>query len=301
MDTIARPDAKLNGTLRLADGRVLGYAEYGAPGGLPFLAFHGTPGSRLMFRIADAAARALGLRLIAPERPGYGLSSFARGRTLASWAADMEQLARHLGIERFGVAGVSGGGPYAVACAALMPERVLALGLVSPVGPLCGPERPERIGLAHSLMFDMLPRTPHVYPALFRAGRLAFLHAPLPLYALLMSRATSSDWKILKRREVRRNLLQGIAEGLRPGVRGALAEMKLFASPWHLPLHQIRAPAILWQGTADRNVPPACAFRLGELIPGCTVHRLEGAGHYWIFDHMREVLQTLRDAAGQTC
>ena len=126
----------------LSGGRKLGYSEYGAPRGLPILGFHGTPGSRFMFRLVHEPARRLGIRIIAPERPGFGLSTFQRNRTLADWASDIAELADHLGLQHFGVAGISGGGPYAVACAALLPTRVTAAALMGPVGPLLPPGRP---------------------------------------------------------------------------------------------------------------------------------------------------------------
>src|SRR5690606_28847831 len=134
------------GHLILRDGRALHFMEFGRPDGVPAFGFHGTPGSRFMFRLADPAASRLGLRLIAPERPGFGLSSFQKRRKLSDWASDMRELADALGIDRFAVAGVSGGGPYAAACAALMPERVLAAALVSPMGPVRAPEGAARIG-----------------------------------------------------------------------------------------------------------------------------------------------------------
>ncbi len=99
--------------LTLPDGRMLGYAEYGAPDGLPLIGFHGTPGSRFMFRLAHRHAAELGLRLLAPERPGFGLSAFHRGHTLSTYAADIAAFADALGVERFAVAGVSGGAPCA--------------------------------------------------------------------------------------------------------------------------------------------------------------------------------------------
>jgi pimeloyl-ACP methyl ester carboxylesterase len=130
----------------------------------------------------------------------------------------------------------------------------------------------------------------------FSIGRLAFLKAPLPMYGFLLSRAAPSDWRILKRKEVRVNLLQGVAEGFRPGIRGAIEEMRVFSRAWNIPFEAITAPAFLWQGDADRNVPVSAALKLGELIPGCRVFKLAGAGHYWIFDNMRDVLQTVKAA-----
>jgi pimeloyl-ACP methyl ester carboxylesterase len=283
--------------VRLPDGRLLGYAEYGDPDGVPMLGLHGTPGSRLMFKVADAQARELGIRLLAPERPGFGVSCYHRGRTLASYAADIAAFADTLGVARFAVAGISGGGPYAAACAALLPGRVTALGLVSPVGPVTTGEGAQKIGAGHHLIFRVSPRMPPLLWPIFAVGRCAFLYAPMSVYGLLLSRAALADRTILARGEVRGNMMAGIAEGMRPGVRAAVQEMRLFSRPWDIPFAAIRAPAFLWQGTRDRNVPPSAAFKLGELIPGCDIQRIEDAGHYWVFDNIRPVLARLADAA----
>ena len=284
-------------TIRLSDGRILGYAEYGDPGGVPLLGLHGTPGSRFMFQLADPVARELGVRLLAPERPGFGISSYRRGRTLAGYAQDIAEFADAVGLASFGVAGVSGGGPYAAACAALLPERVTALGLISPVGPLAGSEGPASIGLGHHIAFRILPRLPPLTAAVFSTGRIAFLHTPNVMFGFIMSRAAPSDWAILARQEVRRNLIRGVAEGCRPGIRSALQEMRIFSRPWNIPFEAIRAPAFLWQGLSDRNVSIAAALRLGELIPNCRTAQIEKAGHYWIFDNIRQVLGTIAGAA----
>jgi pimeloyl-ACP methyl ester carboxylesterase len=284
-------------TITLPDGRLIGYAEYGDPRGTPIFGLHGTPGSRFMFRVADAEARALGIRLIAPERPGFGLSTYQRGRTLGGYPQDVAALADKLGITRFGVAGISGGGPYAAACAALLPSRVTAVALISPIGPVKGLSSAVHIGPGHHVMFRLAPRAPGLIWPFFAIGRAAFLYTPLAIYGLLMSRAAPSDWKILARTDVRRNLLEGVGEGLRQGVKAAIQEMKLFSRPWNIPFEAIRAPSMLWQGSADRNVPPSAAFLLGDLIPGCEVHPIARGGHYWIFDNVRLVLRRLVGAA----
>jgi pimeloyl-ACP methyl ester carboxylesterase len=250
-----------------------------------------------MFCLAHSAAANLGIRLIAPERPGFGLSTYQPGRSLASYALDIADLADALGVGRFGVAGVSGGAPYAVACAALLPDRVTALGLVSPVGPVAGAEKPAALGIGHYGAFRVLPRLPPLMGAILGIGRFAFLHAQDAIFALLLARASSWDRKILSRPEVRRNLLQGVAEGCRPGIGGSMQEMGIFSRPWSLPFEDIQAPAFLWQGMADRNVPVSAALRLGELVPNAQVQRIEGAGHYWIFDNIEAVLAPLAEAA----
>ncbi len=280
-------------SIDLPGGRKLSYAEFGAPDGIPLFAFHGTPGSRFMFRLVHGPARELGLRIIAPERPGFGHSTFQPNRTLSGWARDVAALADRLGLERFGVAGISGGGPYAAACAALLPGRVKLAALISPVGPLRGREAPGAIESSQYFMFRVFPHMTPAIEAIFAAGRLMFLHTPDILYRFLLARATPSDRRILSKPSVRRNFLDGVTEGLRPGIRGSIQEMKIFAQPWDLPFEAIKAPVLLWQGTRDKNVPVAASLHLRRLIPTCELNLLEGAGHYWIFEHIGEVLKAI--------
>ena len=289
-----------DGRLIMPAGRVIGFREYGDPRGQPILCFHGTPGSRLMFAIAEDYAREHGLRLIAPERAGFGLSSYAKARPLATCAADMAALCDALGLARVAVAGVSGGAPFAVAFAAIHPERVSAMALVSPVGPFAGAESVKRLGPGHRLTFRVLPGVPLLYRFLFSFGRAGFVFAPQAMAAMIASRAAPSDWRVLADKRARRNLLRGLAEGVRPGVGGAVEELRCFSRPWSLPYHRISAPAILWQGMADRNVPVKAALKLGELIPACEVRRLDEAGHYWILRNYGHVLDSVADLARET-
>ncbi len=128
------PEIETTGTLRLRDGRTLGYGSWGLPDGIPVLGFHGTGLSRLI-HYGDESPRAAGVRLILPDRPGYGLSDTHPSATLLDWARDVEELADALRFDRFAVFGVSGGGPPALVCGFALPDRVAAVGLVSSVGP----------------------------------------------------------------------------------------------------------------------------------------------------------------------
>src|SRR6202035_5235171 len=116
--------------MTLLDDRDLGWLEIGDPEGWPVLGFHGTPGSRLQLAIDDKPVREGGIRFVLPDRPGYGLSTFQPGRRLVDWPGDVAQLADHLGIERFSVMGVSGGGPHSAVCAALLDDRVVRAAIV---------------------------------------------------------------------------------------------------------------------------------------------------------------------------
>jgi pimeloyl-ACP methyl ester carboxylesterase len=122
--------------IRLGDGRTLGIVECGDPGGIPVLYFHGFPGSRLEVHLADRSAARLNVRLIGIDRPGYGISDFKPGRILIDWPDDVTELADQFGLGRFGVMGISGGGPYAAACAHNIPNRLTAVGIGCGLGPI---------------------------------------------------------------------------------------------------------------------------------------------------------------------
>ena len=173
-----------------------------------------------MFRLVHEPARRLGMRIIAPERPGFGLSTFQHNRTLADWASDMMEFANHLGLKHFGVAGISGGGPYAAACAALLPSRVTAAALINPVGPLCAPEGPEKIGDDEVCDLPGIAARNPRHEGVFRAlaahvPECAGFHVRLP-----QETGLREDKRILHQPEIRRNFVDGVSEGLRPGIRG---------------------------------------------------------------------------------
>src|SRR5215510_1423371 len=290
------PSERSSQVLRLADGRQIGFAEYGDPEGLPVLAIHGTPGSRYMFALTDRAARERRLRIVAPERAGYGLSDFRIQTCLAEAASDLEQCANALGLSRFALIGVSGGGPYAVAAAAAMPRRIALLALINPVGPIAECGRRIRISKAHRLIFSRLGRSDAICTAFFWSLRRLVHFAPRLAYRVLQRRVAASDRAVLARDEVRANLRAALGEGLRPGIDGARQDLRLYCAKWQLPLNDIDVPAVLWQGSDDAIVPPAAAYNLAETLPNCRLDVVQGGGHYWIFAGFERVLDAARAA-----
>lgn len=141
--------------VRLPDGRWLGYAEHGDPTGRPVLVFRGAPASRLSYWPDPAIAASLAVRLISPDRPGYGLSTFQPGRAMLDWPGDVTAFAAALGLERFAVLGVSGGAPYALACAYKIPQRLMGVAVVSGMGPLDNPALARTFPLARRLAFPV--------------------------------------------------------------------------------------------------------------------------------------------------
>jgi len=281
---------------RLADGRRVGYAEFGDPHGAAVLAIHGTPGSRLMFALTDHGARARKLRIIAPERPSYGLSDFRRRESLAQAAEDLTAFADALGLDRFAVIGVSGGGPFAVATAAAMPERTVLLALISPVGPIAECHGRIRLSKLHRLIFTRIGRSSPAIASFFWSLRHLVRWAPGIAYRALTQRVPRSDRTVLARPEVKTNLQTALREGLRPGIDGACQDLRLFCAPWGLPLQDIDVPTVLWQGSDDPIVPPGAAYDLAETLPNCRLDVIQGGGHYWVFGEFDRVLDAVQAA-----
>ncbi|WP_432821743.1 alpha/beta fold hydrolase [Trichloromonas sp.] len=278
-------------TLRLADGRRLGYAEFGDPQGRPVLYFHGFPGSRLEARLADGAARRQGVRLLAVDRPGYGLSDPLPARRLLDWPGDVAQFADALGLAHFGVLGVSGGGPFALTCAAMLPGRIQGFVLACPLGPLaeaaCRPCQPRLIRA--TIRFG------RSFPGLIRLlGRqLARLVGSRPalILKLLSLAAPAVDRQLLRQDEVRDVMLASGRQAFLQGRRGVACDMAIYAEVWGVDPAQISLPVTLWQGGKDRTIPPATAEWLAARLCSCRLRLLPDEGHFsLLLRHMDQIL-----------
>lgn len=282
----------------LADGRRLGFREYGCANGMSVIALHGTPGSRMKFAIAHDVSCALGLRLICPDRWGYGLTEAPAKPSLPAYGSDVAELATALGVDRFGVVGISGGGPFAAAIAASIPRSVVATALVAPVGRVT--TRIERTGVSpfHRFCFCVLPRLPGATAAVFTIFRGVLAANAAAAMKVAGARACVSDRKTLADPATRLRLAQTFRMGLAPGVRGPMIDMALFARDWGFDLASATSPARGWIGTADRNVPVAAASRLIEAFPQSELTVVPDAGHFWITRHYADVLAWLADQMG---
>lgn len=274
----------------LPDGRTLGWSEYGAASGRPILGFHGTPACRRLFMPADEPASHLGLRMIAADRPGYGLSSPSPGRTLADWATDAERLMDHLSIRRAPILAVSGGCPYGVATAAMLPTRISGLALVSPLGEVGNPRARAMMSRLQRAFFVGLPRLPRLLRHAAAAARASFLAAPESSFAALLRLLPPADRSVLSAPAAQRWVIDMTEAAVRPGIEGAVSDLAIYARPWEVDPATVACPSVLWQGTADHIVPVEVAFELGRQLAGSAVHRLDGHGHFWIIEHIDEVL-----------
>lgn len=286
--------ARHSQVLRLGDGRRLGFAEWGEPEGLPLIAFHGTPGTRLMFEIADPPARRQGVRLITPDRPGFGLSDLMPKRRIGDWPKDVAALADALGLERFAIAGISGGGPYALACAArLPPERLLRVGVVSGLAPVGGRRRIASLSRRVRFLFTLGRQAPWAVRRLVAWAQRRLERAPDATYARIVRLSSPQDQAIMTRPEVKAALLAGIRDAFRAGPEGVAQELILFARAWDFALEPITTEVQLWHGEEDRLVPPAMGRHIAATMPECRATFLPGAGHYFVFDEMETLLAAL--------
>ncbi len=280
------------GRVRLDDGRTLAYAEWGDPDGRPVLGCHGSPSSRLERHVEDEDDyRRWGVRLVVPDRPGFGRSDPHPGRRVMDWPDDVRVLLDHLGIDRFSVLSLSGGAAYALACAHSFGDRVSAVGILGGAPP---PDVPWP-----------WPRwvPGRVRAAAHRPTRVASLLQPvfapvavrpdlLPRY--LQVRLNPADRRVIGRPAVRRILAETFTEGLRNG-SGALADDRaLLFRPWGFPLSAVRQRVHLWHGTQDWQVPLSLGRVLAAMLPHCTAHWFPGEGHFLVFDHAEEVYAALR-------
>lgn len=280
-------------TLRLRDGRTLGYAEYGVQGGKPLFVLHGSPGCRLQVRAAHGPAVARGIRIIAPDRPGLGLSTRKPGREIADWPDDVRELADALGLARFAVIGISGGGPYAAACAWRLPGRLTRVGIVSGVAPGAGPNLADGLRRHGHGVFNLILSTPWLMGAVLALGATPLRRFPEHVFARVQALAPPVDQPILRRPAVAAALTAGLREAFRNGGQGAADDLLLLMRPLTFCLGEIEVPVRLWHGEADGIVPVGMGRYLAEALPGCRAEFIPGGGHYLVFDRIGPFLDAM--------
>lgn len=276
-------------TLALHDGRQIGYGEWGAPEGRAAFFFHGTPGSRLLTRPFDKAAKERDIRLIGLDRPGYGLSSFHEGRTLLDYPNDVVQVADLLGIDRFAVMGASGGGPYVFACAHSLRDRVSGGLAISSIGPTEAMEEATRLALEAAAQHpELTEQQLAAFPEMARTDRAGLIKN--------LQAAVQEDFRSVAQEntEPLEAFIDHHIEGQRSGAQGTIHDQQLFLQPWGFDLESIKVPIQIWVGGNEQLLSDA--RYLAEKVPNSELTIREGAGHIeglWLTDELLDLLKTL--------
>ncbi len=238
------------------------------------------------------ALGSLGVRLIAPDRPGYGLSDLQPERRIKDWVKDVTELADHLDLKRFGVLGISGGGPFALACAATIPERVSQLVLVCALGPVDTPEATQGMVALNRWLLSLARNAPWLAEKIATTClRLLWRKGEQVIPEQIEARLPEADRRVLAKTELREALIASAREALRQGPSGAATDGLLYARTWGFNLHEIRVPVHLWHGEQDVVVPPAMGRFLARTLPQCQAHFSANDGHFSLpYGRMEEIL-----------
>ena len=287
-------------SVRTPDGRLLDVLVGGNPTGTPLLFHHGTPGNATRYESWFAAAEARGLRAVAYSRPGYASSDRLRGRTVGSVAADVTALLDALGAEPFITLGGSGGGPHAIACAALLPGRCLASAALVTPAPWGADGLDWFAGMARLNVdeFGAALGGEAAIRAWMAANGEEYRTITGPQIVTTLGDALSPVDQAVATAAWAEHEAAGMRRALQPGFDGWIDDDLAFTRPWGFELDSIRVPVRIWQGELDRLVPAAHGRWLAARIPGATFRLAEGQGHFSLGETNRaEILDDLMAVA----
>jgi pimeloyl-ACP methyl ester carboxylesterase len=279
----------------LRDDRRLGFAEYGRANGRPVLWFHGTPGGRCQVPVlARRLAVERDVRLIAVERPGVGLSTRHLYGSLLDWADDVEQFTTSLQLDRFAVIGLSGGGPYVLACAARMPTRVVAGAVLGGVAPTRGAHASPGGLVALAVRFAPI-LTPFREPLARGAWLAVRLLRPIASQAMdLYARISpESDRRVFADPVMKQMFIEDLLLASRRQIHAPVYDLILFTRPWGFSLRDVKVPIDFWHGDSDNIVPLAHGEHLATLVAGSVLKVRPGESHLGGLAAAVEILDTL--------
>jgi pimeloyl-ACP methyl ester carboxylesterase len=280
----------------LNDGRALEVLMTGDDDALPLVAHGGTPGGPVPYPQLADAAQAAGLRTLQPGRPGYGRSTPHPGRTVGDAAADVAQVLDHLGLGQFVTIGASGGGPHALACAALLPDRCLAAATLAGVGPWGAPdldfladmgeENVEEFGLAVEGRTALKPWIAEQVAGMGNVTRESMI-------AMFGSLLPPADLAVLDG-ELADVMVAGMKKAFEIGCEGWVDDDLAFTQPWGFDLAAITVPVTVWQGAQDKMVPFRHGQWLAEHVGSATARLFDEHGHLSLaVAHLPQILREL--------
>ena len=280
--------------MRLADGRRLAFTVTGPPDGTPVIYCHGAIGTPVTATVdLELITRELGVRYIAPSRPGVGGSDPLPGRTLKDFAADAAQLADRLELERFAVAGVSAGGPYALALAHELGDRVGRVAVCSSLSPLCPPHRTPGLQWRIRAALGLLVKAPRACAAVGDAVLPVVARHPELLSHVIAAGAAPQERGRLQSAGERAAASTSFLDAAAPGVGGLIEDFLVYSSEWGFAAAEVANEVHLWHGVADLLVPVEHALQLAVSLPNCRVFFDADEGHHFFRSSLGRILAVL--------
>jgi pimeloyl-ACP methyl ester carboxylesterase len=294
-DVAALIAPRLEGAVGLADGRRLGFADFGDPHGRTVVWLHGTPGARRQIpEDARAFARDHHLRLVGIDRPGIGLSTPHVYPQVRDFAADLGAVADALGIDDMAVVGLSGGGPFALAAGAVFPERVRAIGVLGGVAPTRGPDAIDGglvsvgVKIYPVLQWGRVPLGRALASLLRTVKPLA--SPALELYARL---SPEGDRRILARPEIKAMFIDDLFGSNHRRLEGPISDVIAFTKDWGFAPADVQAPVVWWHGDADHIIPFSHGVHMVERLPQAELRIMRGESHLGGLGIAEEILTTI--------
>ena len=281
-------------TLTLRDGRSLGYAVYGPRGGKTVIHFNGSGCSRLERPPNLEVLDELNIRFVSTDRPGHGMSDPQPGRRLSDWPEDVAQLADHIGADQFYVEGWSGGGPYALACAHDLKDRVLAGASLSGLAPYDRPDPYKGLALQIRVWMFICRCVPFLdTPFRKMHHRMISKAAPGKIGQMMSKHGLEADRRAIASLDAQQMMDQNVREGYRQGWEGPVLDDLVVNSPWRFGLEDIQTRIDIWQGAHDGSVPRIQGEYMHSRLPNSTLRVLDGEGHLFPLTHWKEILEAL--------
>jgi pimeloyl-ACP methyl ester carboxylesterase len=289
---------KTDNIVKLPDGRKLAFAEFGNPDGYPVLYFHASPSSRLEpLAIGDDIFSQLGLRVISPDRPGMGGSDFQKHRGFSDWPEDVKFLAEAIGLSKFSVLGVSGGGGYAAVCAAKIPEKLNKVVIASGSWRIDS-EAVKIIGFPMNLMWRLTIHTPILLPLILKTVTKMISQPPKDGFEGTSAPPNkilpAADHAVMAqpgRIEINQQIMK---EVMKQGTKGPAWDYRLCVWEWDFDLAEIQIPLTLFHGEQDRNYPLELVGRVAKDLPSAKLLTFPQDGHVSTYiNHFDEIAEAL--------
>ncbi|NQV52091.1 MAG: alpha/beta hydrolase [Flavobacteriales bacterium] len=284
-------------TIKLSDGRILGYAEYGDSLGYPIFYFHGGQESRLSSKFMDSTAKKLNIRIISPDRPGVGISTYQENRQFLDWGNDITELADFLGLNKYSVFGLSGGAPHVLACLISDSSRIVNASIVAGATPY------NYKGTLKGMWFPV--KLIHWFASWKNDKQLrkfmqndfdGLVNKPEKRIKQFQNYLPAPDKKLMTEHpEYGWEFIEGSKESYRQGIDAVVQEWKLYVSDWQMELNTIHSPLNLWYGSSDKMAPTYRGHYYKKELPKSKLKVFENEGHFSLIrNHLEEILTELK-------